>query len=348
MPEIKAYAATTATSPLGPFELTRRDPGPHDVALQISHCGVCHSDLHIARNEWGMTQYPCVPGHEIVGTVTAVGSKVTKFKEGDRAAIGCMVDSCRTCSTCQQGLEQYCEQGMTLTYNSEDKVSGGITFGGYSEAIVADEAFVLRLAESLDPAASAPLLCAGITTWSPLKHWGVGSGMRVGVVGLGGLGHMGVKLAASLGADVVLFTRSPGKEEDALRLGAKEVVVSTREAEMEKQQGRFDFILDTVAAEHDLNAYLNLLKLDGTMTLVGLPEKPLSVVPFNLVWPRRNLAGSLIGGIAETQELLDYCAEHGITSDIELISVDQVNEAYERMLRSDVKYRFVMDLATLN
>jgi alcohol dehydrogenase (NADP+) len=346
--QARAYAAQSATSPLAPFQLQRRPLGLHDVRIQILYCGVCHSDLHQARNEWHNTVYPCVPGHEIVGRVTQTGSEVQRFSVGDMAAVGCMVDSCRSCASCKAGHEQYCEQVPTFTYNGEDKHLGGVTYGGYSEAVVVDEAFVLRLPTELDPAAAAPLLCAGITTYSPLRHWKVGKGQKVGIVGLGGLGHMAVKFAHAFGAHVVLFTTSPGKTADALRLGAHEVVVSKDEKEMARHQNSFDFILDAVSAEHDLNAYLSLLKLDGTLTLVGLPENALPVAAFNLVLPRRQLAGSAIGGIAETQEMLNFCAQHGITCDIELIPIQKLNEAYARLLRGDVKYRFVIDMASLN
>lgn len=343
----RAYAAQSATSALSPFTLTRREPLAQDVVIEILYCGVCHSDLHQARNEWHNTIYPCVPGHEIVGRVVKVGSAVTKFQEGDLAAVGCMVDSCRTCPSCQKGLEQYCEQTTIFTYNSEDRHLGGVTFGGYSESIVVDEAYTLKVPETLDLAATAPLLCAGITTYSPLRHWKVGPGQTVGIVGLGGLGHMGVKFAHAFGAQVALFTTSPGKATDAHRLGADEVIISTNPDEMAKHKNRFDFILDTVSADHDINAYLKLLKLDGTLVLVGAPEHPLPVSAFNLILPRRNFAGSGIGGIVETQEMLDFCAEHNITSDIELISIQQINQAYERLLKSDVKYRFVIDMASL-
>jgi uncharacterized zinc-type alcohol dehydrogenase-like protein len=344
----KGYAAQSATSPLAPYSFERRDPGPLDVQIDILYCGICHSDIHMARNEWGgLTTYPCVPGHEIVGRVVKVGNQVKKFKEGDLAAVGCMVDSCRECSSCKAGLEQFCLNGMTLTYCSPDKRSGGFTCGGYSTAIVVDEAFTLKISDKLDLAAAAPLLCAGITTYSPLHHWKVGKGQKVGIVGLGGLGHMGVKFAAALGADVVLFTTSPGKTKDALRLGAKDVVISKNEDEMKKHAASFDFILDTVAADHDINAYLSLLKLDGVLTLVGVPGKPLSVSAFNIILPRRILTGSAIGGIAETQEMLDFCAEHGVVSDIEMIPIQKVNEAYERVIKSDVKYRFVIDMKSL-
>lgn len=343
----KAYAAQASTSPLAPFSLQRRDPQPADVEIDILYCGVCHSDLHQVRNEWHNTIYPCVPGHEIVGRVLRVGSAVKKFKEGDLAAVGCMVDSCRSCPSCQAGLEQYCEKFPTFTYNGTDKYSGGPTWGGYSEKIVVDESFALKVSEKVDLAATAPLLCAGITTYSPLRHWKVGKGRKVGIVGLGGLGHMGVKFAHAFGAHTVLFTTSPGKTADALKLGADEVVVSKNEDEMKKHANSFDFILDCVSAQHDINAYLSLLKLDGTLTLVGAPEHPLPVAAFNLILPRRSFAGSGIGGIAETQEMLDFCAEHGITSEIEMIGIQQVNEAYERLLKSDVKYRFVIDMASL-
>lgn len=346
----KAYAAHSATSPLAPFTLARRSPRPQDVQIEILYCGVCHSDLHQVRNEWQSvmpTTYPCVPGHEIVGRVVKVGRAVKKFKEGDIAAVGCMVDSCRVCASCLAGEEQYCENFMTLTYNGQDKILGGVTYGGYTDTIVVDEPYVLRVGNKLDPAGAAPLLCAGITTYSPMRHWKVGKGQKVGIVGLGGLGHMGVKFAHAFGAHVVLFTTSPGKTADALRLGADEVVISKNDAEMEKHAASFDFILDAVSAEHDLNAYLRLLKLDGTMTLVGAPEKPAAIYGFNLLMKRRSLAGSAIGGIRETQEMLDFCAENGITSDIELIPIQQINQAYDRLLKGDVKYRFVIDMASL-
>jgi alcohol dehydrogenase (NADP+) len=346
----KAFAAQSATSALGPHALRRRSPRPEDVQLEILYCGVCHSDLHQVRNEWKAvmpTVYPCVPGHEIVGRVVKVGSAVNKFKEGDIGAVGCMVDSCRKCASCLAGEEQYCENSLTLTYNGEDKILGGVTYGGYSESIVVDANYVLRVSNGLDPAGTAPLLCAGITTYSPLRHWNVGKGQKVGIVGLGGLGHMGVKFAKAFGANVVLFTTSPNKTADAIRLGADEVVISKNDAEMQKHAGSFDFILDAVSADHDLNAYLQLLKLDGTMTLVGAPEKPAAVAAFNLIMKRRRLSGSAIGGIRETQEMLDFCAEKGITADIELIKIQQVNQAYERLLKSDVKYRFVIDMASL-
>lgn len=346
----KAFAAHSATSQLGPYTIQRREPLPTDVQIEILYCGVCHSDLHTVRNEWEAmmpTVYPCVPGHEIVGRVTKVGSAVKKFKEGDIAAVGCLVDSDRICPNCLAGEEQFCEKIPTFTYNAEDKHLGGVTYGGYSNSIVVDEAFTLRVPKNLDFAAAAPLLCAGITTYSPLRHWNVRKGQKVGIVGLGGLGHMGVKFANAFGANVVLFTTSPGKTQDALRLGAKEVVISKNETEMQKHLGSFDFILDTVSAPHDLNVYLNLLKRDGTMTLVGAPPEPAPVLGFNLVFGRRQLAGSLIGGLPQTQEMLDFCGEHGIVCDIEMIPIQKINEAYERLLKSDVKYRFVIDMASL-
>lgn len=344
---VKAYAAQSATSPLGPSSINRREPLATDVAIDILYCGVCHTDIHFARNEWGFSQYPIVPGHEILGRVSRVGPKVTKFKVGDLAAVGCMVDSCRTCPSCQRGLEQFCHKGSTFTYNGEDKHSGGMTFGGYSQSIVCDEAFTLKVPTNLNPAAAAPLLCAGITTYSPLRHWKVSKGQKVGVVGLGGLGHMGVKFAHAMGAHTVLFTTSAGKAEDARRLGADEVIISRDADAMTKHLSSFDFILDTVSADHDLNAYLALLKLDATMVLVGAPPNPQPVSAFSLFMPRRHLAGSLIGGVAETQEMLDFCGKHNIACDIELIRMDQINQAYERMLKSDVKYRFVIDMASL-
>jgi uncharacterized zinc-type alcohol dehydrogenase-like protein len=342
------YAATSPTSPLALFRFERRDPRPNDVHIDILYCGICHTDIHKARNEWGGVTYPCVPGHEIVGRVVRAGKQVKKFKEGDLAGVGCMVDSCRTCPSCKKGLEQYCEVSTVFTYDSPDKISGGVTYGGYSTQIVVDESFVLRVPPKLDPAATAPLLCAGITTYSPLRHWKVGKGQKVGIVGLGGLGHMGVKIAHAMGAHVVMFTTSPGKTADAKRLGADEVVISKNADEMKKHLNSFDFILNTVAAPHSLDAYLELLKLDGSMCLVGVPSKPHpSPNIFNLIVRRRKLGGSLIGGIKETQEMLDFCAEHNIVSDIEMIPINKVNEAYERMLKSDVKYRFVIDMASL-
>jgi uncharacterized zinc-type alcohol dehydrogenase-like protein len=342
------YAAQSNTSPLAPFRFERRTPGPKDVQIDILYCGVCHSDLHQVRNEWAGTTYPIVPGHEIVGRVTQVGEKVSKFKVGDLAAIGCMVGSCGTCPSCKERLEQYCYNEVVLTYNSPDKLLGGMTYGGYSNQIVVDQGFVLKVSPKLDLAATAPLLCAGITTYSPLRHWEVGPGDKVGVVGLGGLGHMGVKFAHAFGAHTVLFTTSPGKAADAKKLGADEVVVSRNADEMSKHRNSFDFILNTVAASHNLDAFTELLKLDGTLCLVGAPEHPHpSPTVFNLLVKRRAIAGSIIGGIAETQEMLDYCAEKGIVSDIELIPMQQINQAYDRLLKGDVKYRFVIDLASL-
>ncbi len=341
------FAASSATAPLARTTLQRRDPGPTDIRIDILYCGVCHSDLHTARNEWGGTVYPCIPGHEIVGRVVETGSEVRGFKSGDLAGVGCLVDSCRTCAACAEGLEQYCENGFVGTYNGPDKHIGGVTYGGYTKSIVVDQAFALKIRATDNLAGVAPLLCAGITTYSPLRHWRVGPGQRVGVVGLGGLGHMGLKLAHAMGAEVTLFTTSANKAEDARRLGAKHVVVTRDPDAMRAVAGGFDFILDTVAADHDVNALLNLLKRDGTMVQVGAPEKPLAVAPFSLIYKRRNFAGSLIGGLPETQEMLDFCAERGITADIELIRMEQINEAYERMLKSDVKYRFVIDMASL-
>ncbi len=343
----RAYAAESPSTPLRPMSIERREPLPTDVEIEILFCGVCHSDLHFARNEWGMTTYPLVPGHEILGRVKRVGGKVTKVKVGDLAAVGCMVDSCRTCSSCSRGLEQFCLSGAVFSYGGPDKHSGGMTYGGYSEKIVCDEAFTLRVPANLDPARAAPLLCAGITTYSPLRKWGAGKGSKVGVVGLGGLGHMGVKFAHAMGAHTVLFTTSEGKAADGKRLGADEVVISKDAAAMAKHASSFDLIVDTVSADHDLNAYLALLKLDATMVLVGVPPNPQPVHAFSLLLPRRNLAGSLIGGIAETQEMLDFCGRHNIVCDIELIDIRSINEAYERMLKSDVKYRFVIDMASL-
>ena len=347
MTQTLGYAAHSATAPLDLFAFERRAPGPRDVRIEILYCGVCHSDLHTVRNEWHNSVYPVVPGHEIVGRVTAVGGEVRGFKVGDLAGVGCMVDSCGTCPDCRDGLEQYCPT-FTLTYNSPDPHTGKMTYGGYSNHIVVDEHFVLRVSDKLHLPGVAPLLCAGITTWSPLRQWKVGKGQKVGVVGLGGLGHMAVKFAHAFGAHVVLFTTSPGKAADARRLGADAVVVSKNPDEMKQHLTSFDFILNTVAAPHNLDAYLELLKRDGTMCLVGAPENPHPApTVFNLIFKRRRLAGSLIGGIRETQEMLDFCAEHGIVSDIEMIPIQQIDEAYERMLRSDVKYRFVIDMASL-
>src|SRR5450432_582946 len=349
MYKAKAYSAASASSPLASATIPRRDPTDQDVQMEILFCGICHSDLHQVRNEWSgvmPTVYPCVPGHEIVGRVTKVGSAVKKFKAGDLAAVGCMVDSDRTCKECQAGFEQFCAN-FTLTYNFPDKHLGGVTYGGYSDSVVVDERFVLHVPSNLDLAGAAPLLCAGITTYSPMRHWGVGKGKKVGIVGLGGLGHMGVKFAHALGAHVVVFTTSPGKKEDALRLGADEVVISKNSDEMAKHAGSFHFILDAVSADHDINAYINLLRRDGNITLVGAPEKPLPVSVFGLIMGRRNLSGSPIGGIAETQEMLDFCGQHNITADVEVIPIQKVNEAYERLLKSDVKYRFSIDMASL-
>ncbi|MDZ4829258.1 MAG: NAD(P)-dependent alcohol dehydrogenase [Phycisphaerae bacterium] len=327
--------------------INRREPLPSDVEIDILYCGVCHSDLHSARNEWGMTTYPVVPGHEILGRVTRVGNKVSKVKVGDTAAVGCLVDSCRTCSSCTNNLEQFCLGGPVFSYGGPDKHSGGMTHGGYSEKIVCDEAFTLKVPSILDPACAAPLLCAGITTYSPLRKWGASKGKKVGIVGLGGLGHMGVKFAHTLGAHTVLFTTSESKVADGKRLGADEVVISKNADAMAKHAGSFDLILDTVSADHDLNAYLALLKLDASLVVVGAPSNPQLVSVFSLLMPRRNLAGSLIGGIAETQQMLDFCGKHNIACDIELIRIQQINEAFERMLKSDVKYRFVIDMASL-
>jgi uncharacterized zinc-type alcohol dehydrogenase-like protein len=346
--QTKSYAVQSAATPLAPFNIQRRDPGAHDVQIQILYCGICHTDVHTARNEWRGTTYPCVPGHEIVGHVLKIGADVKKFKEGDLVGVGCMVDSCRVCESCKEGLEQFCEKGAIFTFNSPDKHSGGMTYGGYSENIVVDEAFVLRVPKNLNLAATAPLLCAGITTYSPLRHNKVGKGQKVGVVGLGGLGHMGVKLAKAFGAHVVVFTHSPNKVKDALRLGADEVVNSNNAGEMKNHLNSFHFILDAVAAQHDINAYLVLLRRDGTLTQVGVPSEPLAVQVDCLIHGRRNFSGSLIGGIKETQEMLDFCGKHNITADIELIPIQKINEAYNRVVKNDVKYRFVIDMASLN
>src|SRR6201996_1388449 len=345
----KAFSAASASSPLASSTIARRDPTETDVQIEILFCGICHSDLHQARNEWSgvmPTVYPCVPGHEIVGRVTKTGPAVKKVKTGDTVAVGCMVDSDGTCEECKAGLDQFCHN-LTLTYNFPDKPTGGVTYGGYSESVVVDERFVLRVPDNLDPAGAAPLLCAGITTYSPMHHWGVTKGQKVGIVGLGGLGHMGVKFAHALGAHTVLFTTSPNKKEDALRLGADEVVVSRNADEMARHAFSFDFILDAVSADHDINAYLNLLRRDGHLCLVGAPEKPLSVGAFNLIFGRRSLSGSPIGGIAETQQMLDFCGANNITADVEVIPIQKVNEAYDRLVKADVKYRFVIDMASL-
>jgi len=342
-----AYAAPSATTPLSPFTFERRAPGPGDVSIDILFCGVCHSDLHTARGEWPGVVYPCVPGHEIVGRVTAVGAEVSRFRPGDAVAIGCLVDSCRHCGPCRRGLEQYCEAGPVGTYGGVEKATGLPTYGGYSDRIVVRQEFVLRVPDSLDLAAAAPLLCAGITTYSPLRHWNAGPGKKVGVVGLGGLGHMGLKFAHSLGAHVVQFTTSENKIADAKKLGADEVVISKDAAAMAKHASSFDFILDCVSAPHDINAYLGLLRLDGALCLVGLPDQPVATSPFALVTNRRSLSGSMIGGMKETQDMLDYCAEKNIVSDIELIGYDRLEEAYTRVVKGDVKYRFVLDNKTL-
>ena len=345
----KAYSAMSATSPLASTTIARRDPTEHDVQIEVLFCGICHSDLHSVRNEWSEfmpTTYPIVPGHEIVGRVTKAGSAVTKYKPGDLAAVGCLVDSDGTCARCKAGLEQFCPN-LTLTFNFPDQHLGGVTYGGYSDSIVVDERFVLRVPSNLDLAGTAPLLCAGITTYSPLRHWGITKGKKVGIVGLGGLGHMGVKFAHALGAHVVVFTTSPNKKDDALRLGADEVVVSRHAGEMQKHAGSFDFILDAVSAGHDINAYLNLLALNGNLTIVGAPPKPLGVSAFSLIFGNRSFSGSNIGGIPQTQEMLDFCGTHNLTADVEVIPIQKVNEAYERLLRSDVKYRFSIDMASL-
>ncbi|GGX76957.1 hydroxyacid dehydrogenase [Litchfieldella qijiaojingensis] len=348
MSQASAYAAYSADTPLAPFTFQRREPRPDDVAIEILYCGVCHSDLHFARNDWGMTRYPIVPGHEIVGRVTAVGSEVTRFQAGDLVGVGCMVDSCRQCQACRDGVEQFCLEGFTMTYGSDDRQDGTFTQGGYSDSIVVSEHFVLRMPEGIDLASAAPILCAGITTYSPLKRHGVKAGHKVGVIGMGGLGHMGVKLAKALGAEVTVFTRSAAKVDETKRNGADHVVVSTNATQMEAVAESFDFMLDTVPVQHDLNPYLAVLKYDGTHILVGLldPIEP-TIEAFNLVFKRRVLAGSLIGGIEETQELLDFCAEHGITCDVEMLDIKNINEAYERMEKGDVRYRFVIDMATL-
>ena len=350
MKNAKAYSAASATSLLAPTTIARRDPTEHDVQIEILFCGICHSDLHYARDEWHdvlPAVYPCVPGHEIIGRVTTVGSAVTKFKLGDLVGVGCLVDSDGTCPQCQAGLENFCP-GQVLTYGGPDRhKTAAVTYGGYSDSIVVDDRFILRIPSNLDLAGAAPLLCAGITTYSPLRHWGVTKGKKVGIVGLGGLGHMGVKIAHALGAYVVVFTTSAQKKEDALRLGADEAILSRNAGEMKKHAGSFDFILDAVSADHDINAYINLLARDGNITLVGAPTKPLAVGAFGLILGRRSLSGSLIGGIAETQEMLDFCGRHNITADVEVIPIQKINEAWERMVKSDVKYRFSIDMASL-
>ncbi|WP_433829911.1 NAD(P)-dependent alcohol dehydrogenase [Flavobacterium anhuiense] len=344
---IKAFGTEAAEAPLQTLDIKRRAVQAHDVEIEILYCGICHSDLHSARNEWHGTIYPIVPGHEIVGRVTKVGDHVKGFKVGDLAGVGCLVDSCRECEHCKNDLEQFCDEGNIQTFNSPDKHLGGQTYGGYSQSIVVDEGFVLHISDKLELSAVAPLLCAGITTYSPLKHWKVGPGQKVGIVGIGGLGHMGIKIAKAMGAHVVVFTTSLSKTEDAKRLGADEVVLSTDEAQMAAHARSLNFILDCVSAEHSIDSYLNLLKVDGTLTLVGAPMDPLPVTSFSLILGRRSFSGSLIGGIAETQEMLDFCAEHNITSDVEVIGVNDVNDAYERLLKGDVKYRFVIDMASL-
>jgi alcohol dehydrogenase (NADP+) len=347
MIETRGYAAQDAVNPLGPFSFARRDVGANDVLIDILYCGVCHSDLHQVRNEWGGSIYPMVPGHEIVGRISKVGSQVSKFKEGDFAGIGCFVDSCRTCHSCQEGLEQYCEVHNVGTYNSYEMDRKTPTYGGYSSQIVVDEKYTLKISPDQDLSRVAPLLCAGITTYSPLRQWQVSKGHKLGIVGLGGLGHMGVKLGASMGAEVTVLSTSPKKEADARELGAHNFIVTRDEAQLQEYRNYFDFILDTVSAPHDLNMYLSLLRRDGTMILVGAPPEPSPVSGFSLIARRKRLVGSMIGGIPETQEMLDYCAQHQILSDVEVIPIAQINEAYERMLRSDVKYRFVIDMATL-
>lgn len=347
MSSTKSYAAQSATDPLAPWTIKRRVPKPNDVEIQILYCGVCHSDLHTARGEWGNSVFPVVPGHEIVGRVTAVGDKVKKFKAGDLAAVGCLVDSCRECDNCKEGLEQYCSNGMTGTYNSPEKDGSGMTYGGYSKSIVVREEFVLTISDKLPLEGVAPLLCAGITTYSPLRHWKVGKGHKVAVLGLGGLGHMGVKLAVSFGAEVTMLSHTASKKADAERLGAHHFALTSDETQLKSLANSFDFILNTVSAPHDYNIYLGMLKTNGVMVCVGAPPAPAQVPAFNLIFQRRSLAGSLIGGLPETQEMLDYCAAHNIVSDVEVIAIKDINEAYERMLKGDVRYRFVIDMATL-
>ncbi|HEX2609339.1 MAG TPA: NAD(P)-dependent alcohol dehydrogenase [Flavisolibacter sp.] len=348
MTPTKGFAAQNATTPLGPFQFERREPGPHDVEIEILYCGVCHSDIHQVRNEWGNSIYPMVPGHEIVGRVTRVGDHVKKFKKGDLAGVGCMVDSCQECENCKEGLEQYCSNGFVGTYNAYERDGKTVTYGGYSNLIVTKEEFVLKVSEKLSLEAVAPLLCAGITTYSPLRHWNISKGHKVGVLGLGGLGHMAVKFAVSFGAEVTMLSHSPSKEADAKRLGAHRFALTKDEATLKSLNNYFDFIIDTVSAPHDYNVYLNMLKTDGTMICVGAPPAPAQVPAFNLIFNRRSIGGSLIGGIAETQEMLDYCAEHDIVSDVEVIAMKDINEAYERMMKGDVRYRFVIDMATLD
>ncbi|NCT94546.1 MAG: NAD(P)-dependent alcohol dehydrogenase [Chitinophagaceae bacterium] len=347
MAATNAYAAMDPKSPLGPFTLERRTPGPNDVQIEILYCGVCHSDIHQVRDEWGGSIFPMVPGHEIVGRVTAVGAQVTQFKPGDLAGVGCFVDSCRTCPNCQAGIEQYCDEGMVGTYNGRERHTQAPTYGGYSTQIVVDEKYTLRVSDKLPLAGVAPLLCAGITTYSPLRHVGVGKGHKVGVLGLGGLGHMAVKFAASFGAEVTMLSSSPSKEADARKLGAHHFALTSDPATMKQLRNHFDFILNTVSAPHDYSTYLNLLRTNGTMIVVGVPPSPSAVPAFDLIMQRRSIIGSLIGGIRETQEMLDYCAEHNIVSEVEVIPVQQINEAYERMIKGDVRYRFVIDTASL-
>jgi uncharacterized zinc-type alcohol dehydrogenase-like protein len=343
---VRAFGTAAPEADLKQMGILRRDVTPHDVEIEIQYCGVCHSDLHTAKDEWHFTVYPCVPGHEIVGKVVSIGNHVSKFKVGDLVGVGCLVDSCRECEYCKEDLEQFCEQGVQ-TYNSPDKALGTPTFGGYSEKVVVDENYVLHIPENLDLAAAAPLLCAGITTYSPLKHWNVGPGKKVGIVGIGGLGHVGIKIAKAMGAHVVAFTTSESKFAEAKRLGADEVVLSKDQVQMDAYRGKLHFILDAVSAEHDINAYLSLLRVDGSLALVGAPEHPLPVAAFSVIMGRKSFAGSMIGGIAETQEMLDFCGKHNITADIEMIDMQQINEAYERLLKGDVKYRFVIDMASL-
>ena len=347
MTSIKAYAAAKAKEPLKPFQIQRREPGPSDVVIDIQFCGICHSDLHQARDEWGHSIFPMVPGHEIAGLVTALGSAVTRYKIGDRVGVGCFTDSCRECQPCKEGLEQYCEKGMTATYNALEKDGKTPTYGGYSTQIVVDENYVLKIPDSIPLDKAAPLLCAGITTYSPLRHWKIKAGSKVGVMGLGGLGHMAIKLAAAMGAEVTVLSHSDRKKEDALKMGAKNFINTSETAALEKYASHFDLIINTVSANIDLNTYLLLLKRDATLVEVGVPEHPASINFFPLIMGRRSLAGSLIGGIQETQEMLDFCGKHGLSADIEVISIDKVNEAYERLAKGDVRYRFVIDLSTL-
>ncbi|HEY3399329.1 MAG TPA: NAD(P)-dependent alcohol dehydrogenase [Geothrix sp.] len=347
MPTAKAYAATSATAALTSFQVERRAVGPHDVQIEIAYCGICHSDIHQVRDEWGGSKYPMVPGHEIVGRVTGVGAHVKAFKVGDLAGVGCMVDSCRTCPSCERKLEQFCEKGAAFSYNSTEMDRKTPTYGGYSSSMVVDEAFTLKVSPKLDLAAVAPLLCAGITTYSPLRHWKTKKGDKVGVVGLGGLGHMAVKLAAAMGAEVTMLSTSKSKEADARKLGAHHFGLTSEDATFKQLAGQFDLIIDTISAPHDYNKYLGLLRIEGAMVLLGVPPEPTPVAAGSLIFGRRTLSGSLIGGIQETQEMLDFCAEHGIVSEIELIPVQQVNEAYERMMKNDVRYRFVLDMKTL-